>query len=1292
MTIQYPFPAAPEEFESLCLRLYREHWDVPSLQKYGRRGDGQSGGDLLGTDSQGRVCFIQCKKRDWDRTLTQREIEADIEAAKGLHPQVQRYGIATTAKRDPELQAYVAQKNVDHRSAGLFTVELASWDDIIELLNQYEDVAASIYGLQSLGQSSRGLVTLEERSTAGVTVARIQDSVAEIEEGTTGGLHGDIDEAGKYLTSNRPDTALEFLERLRRREWDRATSREKYRICANIGHAHRLLGNQEEAARSYVQAKQFQPEDENARWMEALAHVLRGDPETAHELARQVMHDFPEFPKATSVWVASAPSDIPFGDIEKAVPVGQRADAEVAINLATQAARRSEWGHAEGYARAALEKEPGWAQASIALAEILFESTLARRGNARFGVLNDHDRARVTESAELLSAVIQGLPSYEGTVFRARLQVNLAGMYQLLGREQEARDTVVLAHSAAPDDAEVQVAYASHLIDRGNLDEAISLLRSRRAPSARGDLILAQALAFRRQANDQQDAAELLHLTDERLAQIDEQAPELRTEWARTLLRLYLHCGECEAAADVLAGKAGAWLRPEERLVWEADTALTSGDKDTATEKAREAHRHLSADSHPVTLRQLAVTFHRLGLYPESLQLWLTITPPDKVSLDSDYLLDCAQRTGHEDVILDFCRRLREAGIFNPRYIRGEIAILQEVSPRETLDLLGDLLDAPLEDEFRRELRAWRSYIALQVGKRELADFDLGHLPAVSDLAEPRTGRATVEVLRQGPEPMEAVRYAYEVFRKFPDELDAHLAVVTSLLEAKVDIPEPECVKPGTAVKYRESDSGKEDWVIIEGSPPIHPALGEQLPDTPIASALLGKAKGDTCVLREQPRRTGSVLDIVDKYVHRFRECLSGMENRFSGGSPIFAMHVPTKEDGTPDAEKALEQMKEVVGDPAQAERFYQERMMPLNMLGRYTGGSVFEVVQRLAGSNETSIKCCVGARDEREAAFTAIETASTMVIDASALGTLYLLRSCGVLDVGDFLKAAPYGYTVSEHALTMLRQLRQFRFQPNGDRLFLDVSREKTRVHAVEAGEMRRAKEDIEHFIETLEANTTVAAGTNLVTKGEEDRKLKEAAEQLLGKEGLDSALLATTPGHVLWTDDLAIAAIVCPGLGVRRTWTQAVFFWLAERGFTAQDQEQKVTMLLLRGGYVFTSLRADHVVTAGDQSEWDVDALEFQPFVSYFASPSLDLPSRFSLASNVLKDLWQRRALRFGAEAVTFRILAALGTVRDGQDVIDGLLRHADGIFGLDVMAAEAFKQAVQAWNQTNRGIILP
>lgn len=40
-------PANPEDFERLCLRVLKAHWNCPTLELYGRRGEGQHGIDII---------------------------------------------------------------------------------------------------------------------------------------------------------------------------------------------------------------------------------------------------------------------------------------------------------------------------------------------------------------------------------------------------------------------------------------------------------------------------------------------------------------------------------------------------------------------------------------------------------------------------------------------------------------------------------------------------------------------------------------------------------------------------------------------------------------------------------------------------------------------------------------------------------------------------------------------------------------------------------------------------------------------------------------------------------------------------------------------------------------------------------------------------------------------------------------------------------------------------------------------------------------------------------------------
>ena len=54
---------SPEDFESLCLDLFREIWEDPNAQKVGRSGQEQKGVDVAGRHA-GRQVGVQCKQKD----------------------------------------------------------------------------------------------------------------------------------------------------------------------------------------------------------------------------------------------------------------------------------------------------------------------------------------------------------------------------------------------------------------------------------------------------------------------------------------------------------------------------------------------------------------------------------------------------------------------------------------------------------------------------------------------------------------------------------------------------------------------------------------------------------------------------------------------------------------------------------------------------------------------------------------------------------------------------------------------------------------------------------------------------------------------------------------------------------------------------------------------------------------------------------------------------------------------------------------------------------------------------
>ena len=130
-------------FETFCIKLWSRMLSI-NFDKYGRRGQKQSGVDLLGLDKNTRLWTgIQCKVRRDSLILS--DITSDIEAAKTLNPKLDTLIIATTASRDNKLQDKIRILQEQHYAERLFGIKIAFWDDIEEELNKESNADLAKY-------------------------------------------------------------------------------------------------------------------------------------------------------------------------------------------------------------------------------------------------------------------------------------------------------------------------------------------------------------------------------------------------------------------------------------------------------------------------------------------------------------------------------------------------------------------------------------------------------------------------------------------------------------------------------------------------------------------------------------------------------------------------------------------------------------------------------------------------------------------------------------------------------------------------------------------------------------------------------------------------------------------------------------------------------------------------------------------------------------------------------------------------------------------------------------------
>jgi tetratricopeptide (TPR) repeat protein len=126
-----PPPNNPEEFESLCLELWRELWQDPNAQKNGRNGQPQAGVDIFGRD-QGKWVGVQCKQKDalvWSE-VTITELEAEAKKASKFNPSLTAFILATSGPADEKVQQRARELTEQSQRDRAFSVTVWSWREI----------------------------------------------------------------------------------------------------------------------------------------------------------------------------------------------------------------------------------------------------------------------------------------------------------------------------------------------------------------------------------------------------------------------------------------------------------------------------------------------------------------------------------------------------------------------------------------------------------------------------------------------------------------------------------------------------------------------------------------------------------------------------------------------------------------------------------------------------------------------------------------------------------------------------------------------------------------------------------------------------------------------------------------------------------------------------------------------------------------------------------------------------------------------------------------------------------
>jgi tetratricopeptide (TPR) repeat protein/transcription elongation GreA/GreB family factor len=1232
--------------DRLCLKIYPD--DYTPVRAGGPKGDTKNDGYC----PKKKIYFAAHATRRESTSATKRKIKSDLIGCLRKHKDVKKWVYLTNDTLLGEVEQFVE-----------------------ELRRQHPKVTIETWGHKKITEKILGFNETDISNIIGLDL------------GATVHLQAEIENASQLLTDHKPLEALILLARLWEQQSTVMTGNQKYRTRANIGHAYLALEQHEKTAHCFLEAIQYDPENEKARAREALAYLLLGNPTKAHKLAKALLNDFPEENLGRAVYIRSAPKELNFDAVEKMVPEHQREDSEIAMAIGEAAMYRDRFDIAEKYISKTLKKEPNQPQIKEVLGDLLLQ-------RARISEQAVNDRSPTKEEAKYLKQAgdlfTEALENYRKpnlTASIVRTLLKRATVHMGLNNHKAMEEDVLFAYQLAPSNLEVVFRYAGMKAKGEDWDGAIKLLETLIGKGLRcsAELFLSQCLDKRNLEGDRKRAIDLLL---SRINDLGQEEPEIRTEYLATLVDLERQIEGIEKTIKTLETLPENIVSIEIIAVLRGEAYRLNGNKPRAIKEAKEILAKIRPEISLQDKRRIATFLQVVGLYKEALELWKTLVRPEYIGRDTYRLMECAHQCEDVAFITEFTEKLWSTGLWERKLFDLELNYREKYhDDKGAKKVMEDFLANPPDQSYVPYVRLRLSLLGIRTEKTDLIERDSTKLPRVTEV-NAQIGRGVAFVLRYGPEPIKSVEYAYELVRLNWNQSDAHIAVIRSLLQhmgPAVDIKHPEeIIAPGMAVQYEEDDTRALQWHIIENSEVSKPESSHnEFPiDHPISKEMIGKKQGEQFFLVKDgiQERTATIKHVVNKYVYRFNDCLENFENRFPG-THVIKRIIIKGEGGKPDFSPLNRLADKNALFVDKIEEIYSKQLIPIYTVANLKNKRVVEAIVHILSTTSLRLKCCEGTDEEMEIAERALRGSENIVIDATALGTVFLLNS------SEMLSKIPRRLIVSQGTVDDFRQLLHTYDKP------VSMGGTYTRSGFIpwSPENIEKLSRSLQELIDLIEKHCIVESGLII---GDLEASYRSQLVQIFGQLGLESMMLAARAGHSLWTDDLATAEFARMEFGCQRVWTQQIVEYFCTEGKLDPDFDAEIATNLMHMRYYYTRPSVRIFLKAVEKTNGDVDKGPLSQALDWFGDPNVKIEGIYHIGAMFLKSLWQSDHIENIRQTVTIRILERLAKRSKGLSVIKSWLENINNIFGLDVVNGAKVKRVIEGWLKGGQGkrIIIP
>ena len=1068
-----------------------------------------------------------------------------------------------------------------------------------------------------------------------------------------------IDNARNLLKSHKPKTALELLENLKKRTWKDASDDLKFSILTNMAAAQFSLNNEEEAAKMLIKAFDFNREDERALSNRALAHLLLGETQYAAEYVKQILEKNPSNTDAYVILVGISAEEEPLDEVIAKVPEHLHDSPQIAYAISELAKQRENFEAAKRWGEIMVDKENA-SDFKAAFATILIEQVLVDRFDMYTKQIDDSQREQLHRAVKLLSEAWDSVADTELRSVRTDWIINRSTALRLLGESEAAIKDLDTAIEFEPSHPMLLKNRAILVFEQGDRKRAIEFLEKIQSDP---EIFEAQVLIANILFADNR--------YDEAITKLDDllntnPSSELQDDANRLLVRIYIATERLEEAEQILTPMLESSPTSVLNLINAALISSKIGKGDKAISQLKEAYNYALNSKDFLEIVELAAELFINKQFKETATLYEKLADTSQNSQLTQWLVQSYYNSGEIEKALKICQKLREKYGPLENISVMEVVIYEEIGDMNQAETVCKeyLKKFPNDNDMQIRLGMvlFRSNKETEIDNVLNSFTDFKTFSFLKDLSLEACFQLT-QLHQIKLQPEKALKIMYEVRRTHFNNPDAHLRYIGIFLLVEkeiLDVLNPTQVEKDTAVKINISD--EDFWYIIEEREDADIKRDELDVNHPFAQQLVGKNKNDEVSFGEKMfgQKTGKIVDIKSKFSYAYQETLHEYPHLFPFDQGMdnvkldISAEIDDKERFQPMFDR-IDQRQEYLD---QIEKLYKENNLTIGQFAKLVGSNSLDTWGSLMGIPKLGIRCSIGDIEERSSILNLLNHSKPkLVVDIISLMTLHCL------DAADIVVSAFGKLCIAQSTIDELQSIISEREGMWSKREGMIVGKKGKQYikQIIKPEETKQGIEYLKNIIHWIRNNCEVGQAT----AGSEMNQLRRRElNDMLQQHFLDTVLLASQPGYILFSDDGRLRHYAKTSLNsdagtnfqIDGVWTQVLLEHCVKQNLLDKTDYDEMTIKLVCSRYYHTVFDADLLLEIAKRANWKISE-PYNSFVLALGRDRMHLNYALDVAVDFLFILWEESISFRQKEFLTLGLLTGLTYGQNAHTVLSQL-----------------------------------